>query len=258
MVLGVTANTTAMTSGRRRAVRLAAALIPALLLLTACTSEKPSQTQTPSPTADAWVSTYKTPAPTELAPLRGTVVPAGSLTHPSLSVKIDNHEAARPQIGLERADIVFEELVEGGLTRYVGIWQSDIPDLLGPVRSIRPMDPDIISPFGGIVAYSGGQQMFVDMMKATPVVNAVFDYDRTGLFYRIGTRPAPHNVIVRASSPTPRASRRRLRLSRANRPASSTRGSPPPAGQAGPGMPRGTPTCARRKAIRTGAARARS
>jgi len=200
MVLGVTANTTAMTSGRRRAVRLAAAIIPALLLLTACTSEKPSQTQTPSATADAWVSTYQTPAPTELAPLRGTVVPAGSLAHPSLAVKIDNHEAARPQIGLERADIVFEELVEGGLTRYVGIWQSDIPDLLGPVRSIRPMDPDIISPFGGIVAYSGGQQEFVDMMKATPVVNAVFDYDRTGLFYRIGTRSAPHNVIVKAKT----------------------------------------------------------
>lgn len=118
---------------------------------------------------------------------------------PALSAKIDNHEGARPQIGLERTDIVFEELVEGGLTRYVAIWQSDIPALVGPVRSIRPMDPDIITPFGGIVAYSGGQEQFVAMMQATPVVNAVFDYDEAGLFYRIDEKDAPHDVVVKAT-----------------------------------------------------------
>ena len=58
--------------------------------------------------------------------------------HPSLAVKIDNHEEARPQIALNRTDIVFEELVEGGLTRYVAIWHSDIPDEVGPVRSDPP------------------------------------------------------------------------------------------------------------------------
>lgn len=182
---------------------IAAAILPALLLA-GCTSEKPARTPAPTPTptttAQAWVSTYKAPAPTELAPLRGTTVPAGSLKHPSLAAKIDNHEAARPQVGLERTDIVFEELVEGGLTRYVAVWQSDIPDLVGPVRSIRPMDPDIITPLGGIVAYSGGQQKFVNMMKSTPVVNAVFDYDRTGLFYRTGAKSAPHNVILKAKT----------------------------------------------------------
>lgn len=176
--------------------KLVALLVPALFLV-ACTGNVPRQT--PTPTAKPWSSTYAPSAPTVLAPLRGTSVPAPSVAHPSLAVKIDNHVAARPQIGLDRADIVFEELVEGGLTRYVAIWQSDIPDLVGPVRSIRPMDPDIISPFGGIVAYSGGQQVFVDMMKAAPVVNAVFDYDRTGLFYRIPAKASPHNVVVKAT-----------------------------------------------------------
>lgn len=195
----MTENRNAFRGDRRAAARIVAAIIP-VLLLAGCTVEKPRPTPTPTPTAtaEAWESTYKAPAPTELAPLRGTTVAAGKLGHPSLAVKIDNHTAARPQIALERADIVFEELVEGGLTRYAAVWHSDIPKLIGPVRSIRPMDPDIITPFGGIVAYSGGQPHFVKMMEATPVVNAVFDTDRSGLFYRIGSKSAPHNVVVKA------------------------------------------------------------
>ncbi len=118
---------------------------------------------------------------------------------PSLAAKIDNHEGARPQVGLERTDIVFEELVEGGITRYVAVWHSDLPELVGPVRSVRPMDPDIVTPFGGIIAYSGGQEVFVDMMMSTPVVNAVFDYDESGLFYRDDVHESPHDVIVKAT-----------------------------------------------------------
>lgn len=195
----MTDNQNGLRRDRRVAARIVAAIIPALLLV-GCTTEGPKPTGTPSPSAEAWVSTYTAPAPTELAPLRGTTVAAGKLKNPSLAVKIDNHTAARPQIALERADIVFEELVEGGLTRYAAIWQSDIPKLIGPVRSIRPMDPDILSPFGGIVAYSGGQPHFVKMMEAAPLVNAVFDYDRSGLFYRIDGKSAPHNVVVKAQT----------------------------------------------------------
>ncbi|GAB3124897.1 hypothetical protein GCM10027056_19350 [Glaciibacter psychrotolerans] len=169
-------------------------LIPALLL-TACAPATPAVTASPKPR----VTVTPTPEPVELAPLRGTPRLPGSVSLPAFSAKIDNHEGARPQIGLERTDIVFEELVEGGLTRYVAVWQSDIPDLLGPVRSIRPMDPDIIVPFGGIVAYSGGQEMFVQMMMDTPLVNAVFDYDDTGLFYRIDDKDSPHDVVVKAT-----------------------------------------------------------
>lgn len=154
----------------------------------------PSATPTPD-----YVSTYETPAPTALAPLTGRTVPAGSLANPSIAAKIDNHPAARPQVSLERADIVFEELVEGGLTRYVAVWQSDLPDELGPVRSIRPMDPDIISPLGGIVAYSGGQQRFVALMQSAPVFNAIHGQASTeAYFFRTNSKEAPHNVIVRA------------------------------------------------------------
>ncbi|WP_082467454.1 DUF3048 domain-containing protein [Leifsonia sp. Leaf264] len=183
---------------RRRVVLSTIIVLPMLLLAAGCTAAPPKKSASPTPTEPAYVSTYEAPAATEIAPLRGTTVPAGSLAHPSLAAKIDNHEEARPQYGLDRTDIVFEELVEGGLTRYAAVWQSDVPDEIGPVRSIRPMDPDIISPFGGIIAYSGGQQIFVDMMMATPVKNLVFDYDTSGIFYRNDVHDAPHNVILRA------------------------------------------------------------
>jgi hypothetical protein len=130
--------------------------------------------------------------------LTGEVI-AAPVTTPSLAAKVDNHPDARPQFGLERADIVFEELVEGGLTRYVAIWQSDVPAEIGPVRSIRPMDPDIISPFGGIVAYSGGQYRFVEAMEATGVYNAIHGQSDTyDTFYRTDLRDSPHDVLVLA------------------------------------------------------------
>jgi len=134
-----------------------------------------------------------------MAPLTGESVAAGAAVNPSLAAKIDNHKEARPQVGLDRTDIVFEELVEGGLTRYVAVWQSDIPDEIGPVRSIRPMDPDIVSAFGGIIAYSGGQQRFVALMQATNVFNAIHGQKATAeTFYRTTTKKAPHNVLVKA------------------------------------------------------------
>lgn len=180
----------------RRAV--AFVLVAPLILLVGCTAQHPDPTRSAPPSASDYVSSYETPAPTQLAPLRGTTIPAGSADNPSIAAKIDNHEGARPQVALESTDIVYEELVEGGITRYVAVWQATIPELLGPVRSIRPMDPDIISPLGGIVAYSGGQEIFVAMMQDAPVVNVVFDFDDGTLFYRDDVHDSPHDVILRA------------------------------------------------------------
>ena len=145
-----------------------------------------------------------TPEPVYVtAPLTGIKYEEGTpqalqLTKPSVACKIDNgSEAPRPQQGLNSTDIVFDEMVEGGLTRLVAIWHSNQPDAIGPVRSIRPMDPDIISPFGGIVCYSGGQWVFVKAMEAAPVFNASETSEQgKGTFSRSKDRIAPHNVIV--------------------------------------------------------------
>ncbi|TFD69442.1 DUF3048 domain-containing protein [Cryobacterium ruanii] len=188
-------NTARTTRGLKTAGLLV--LIAPALLLSGCTGTTP--TPSASPKGAVWTSSYVTPAATETAPLTGAAVAAGSSAHPSLAAKVDNHVAARPQIAIDRTDLVFEELVEGGITRYVAVWQSGIPDQVGPVRSIRPMDPDIIAPFGGLVAFSGGQQRFVDAMNATGQISAIFDYDTTGLFSRSKATAAPHNVILAAA-----------------------------------------------------------
>lgn len=151
------------------------------------------------PTTAPSATPTPTPTPVEYAPLTGYRVKVGSLKRPVLMAKIDNNPEARPQVGLNQADIVFEELVEGGLSRYVAIWHSTIPTEIGPIRSIRPMDPDIASPFRGLIAYSGGQQRFVQMMIATKVRNVIHGQAGTEKFiYRSDDMIAPHNVIVRA------------------------------------------------------------
>lgn len=162
-----------------------AVLIAMLIGMTGCALAPPDPV--PSPT-------------TAVAPLRGTSLSPADAERPALAVKIDNHPAARPQVGLERADLIFEELVEGGLTRYAAVWHADVPDTVGPVRSIRPMDPDILSPLGGIVAYSGGQPRFVETMEETGMLNLVFDRGDTDLFARSELRPSPHNVFLGAAN----------------------------------------------------------
>lgn len=181
-----------------RAVGAAAIALVALLAV-GCTGDPlPSASPSAAP-LPVYVPTYVAPPPTELAPLRGTTVAAGTSAHPSIAAKIDNHWDARPQAGLELADVVYEELVEGGITRYVAIWQSTIPELLGPVRSIRPMDPDIVAPHHGIIAYSGGQTRFVTLMQRTPVYNAIHgSADTKHTFFRAKGRKGPHDVLVKA------------------------------------------------------------
>lgn len=182
--------------GQGGARRVAIGALAVVAFLSGCANQGPTLTPMPTPT---YSSTYVTPEPTDLAPLTGETIPQGSLTAPSLAAKVDNHPDARPQFGLERTDIVFEELVEGGLTRYVAVWHSDVPDQIGPVRSIRPMDPDIVSPLGGIIAYSGGQYRFVVMMQETNVYNAIHGQaDTADLMFRVDGRPGPHDVLVRA------------------------------------------------------------
>lgn len=171
----------------------------AALVLAGCSSDPVD------PSSDSGTSGDATPAEEAIvddataAALTGEAIEAGSLSRPALSGKIDNHPSARPQVGLDEADIVFEELVEGGMTRYIAIWHSSLPAEIGPVRSVRPMDPEIVSPFGGVFAYSGGQVRFIQMMQAAPVYNAIHGQpDTESTFYRTSAKVAPHNVLVKA------------------------------------------------------------
>jgi hypothetical protein len=123
---------------------------------------------------------------------------------PSVAVKIDNAPEARPQSGLDIADVVYEEVVEGGVTRFIAVFHSQAPELAGPVRSVRPMDPTVLSAFHGLVAYSGGIPAFVSMMRKAPVQDVNVDV-ATDAYTWDKNRHAPHNQYVSPAKLWPKA-----------------------------------------------------
>jgi Protein of unknown function (DUF3048) N-terminal domain/Protein of unknown function (DUF3048) C-terminal domain len=136
--------------------------------------------------------------PPVLWPLTGKPA-TGSVDHPAVAVKIENSLAARPQSGLAAADLVWEEVVEGGITRYVAVYHSELPAEIGPVRSVRPMDPAIAAPLRGLFAFSGGQPDFVAAIADAGLQVLSNDAGAAG-FHRVDTRSAPHNVYASPSS----------------------------------------------------------
>jgi hypothetical protein len=161
-------------------------------------AKKAASTTIPTTTIPA-TTTTRAPA---IAPLTGLVDPSGaSLTRPALSVKVENTDAARPQAGIDQADVLYEEVVEGNITRFVAIFNSQIPDVIGPVRSVRAEDPDIVWPIGGIFAYSGGAPVNVNAINAAPV-HAVDESaaQANGAMQRNAQgqppRDAPHNLYA--------------------------------------------------------------
>jgi hypothetical protein len=140
-----------------------------------------------------------------LAPLTGLPDPGGATqSRPSIAVKIDNAPEARPQSGLDVADIVYEEVVEGGVTRFIAVFHSSAPPLAGPVRSVRPMDPDILSAYHGLVAYSGGIPAFVSLLRKAPVQDVNVDM-ATDAYSWDKARRAPHNEYVAPEKLWPKA-----------------------------------------------------
>jgi len=140
-----------------------------------------------------------------LAPLTGLADQSGATkSRPSIAVKIDNAPEARPQSGIDVADIVYEEVVEGGVTRFIAVFHSTAPELAGPVRSVRPMDPDILSAYHGLVAYSGGIPAFVSMLRKAPVQDVNVDM-ATDAYSWDKKRAAPHNEYVSPEKLWPKA-----------------------------------------------------
>ena len=219
------------------------AIAASALLLSGCDAASvdlivstPTPTHTPRPAGDA------APVGIAFAPLRGTPADAAAMSHPSIAVKIDNHEDARPQVGAEPHRPRVRGARRGRvhpLRRGLALRRAR----LGGAGALHPPDGSRRSPdrCDGIIAYSGGQQYFVDLMKATELVNIVFDEDDS-LFERADDRPGPHDVILAAaeavrrnavasaarpcSSPTARPTRWRRRPS--PRPRRRTSNSPSP------------------------------
>jgi hypothetical protein len=146
-----------------------------------------------SPAGDPVTSSPPSPSAPPEWPLTGVVSDA-VVPRPALAVKVENSVLSRPQVGLTEADVVWEGVVEGGITRFLAVYHSRIPEAVAPVRSVRPMDPAIVAPLGGILAYSGAQQPFIDAVEASGTQSVIMDRGDPG-FARDRERRAPHDVV---------------------------------------------------------------
>ncbi|WP_426593092.1 DUF3048 domain-containing protein [Cellulomonas sp. McL0617] len=172
-------------------------VLTVLLALVACSSPSPE----PAPPSPATVTVAPTVPPVKVAapapvvqprwPLTG--IPGDPAARPALAVKIENTPVARPQSGLEQADMVWETIVEFDVSRLVAVFQSQVPPEVGPIRSVRPMDPQILAPMHGLLAFSGGQPGILALVAASGVQLISHDAGAPGM-YRTSDRAAPHNV----------------------------------------------------------------
>ncbi|MBI3429909.1 MAG: DUF3048 domain-containing protein [Actinobacteria bacterium] len=118
---------------------------------------------------------------------------------PVLVVKIDDTTQAHPQIGLDQADLVYIEQVEGGLTRLAAVFSSVIPAQIGPVRSARITDIELLAQYGHIAfAYSGAQSKLLPVIRAANLQDLGAQRESPTIYVRDAARYAPVNLILRA------------------------------------------------------------
>lgn len=172
-------------------------LVLGALLLAACSSEEAAETTDAAPGAEPAASTPAPPPPPPPTwPLTGLPVEGGgdgARDHPVIVLKMDNTSSSAPQQGLGRADLVVEELVEGGLTRLAAFFYSDIPGEVGPVRSMRASDIGIVKPVDASVVTSGAASITIDRIR-----RAGIEYFSEGAkgFFRESSRSAPYNLFT--------------------------------------------------------------
>lgn len=179
--------------GRRRLVAVLAAV--ALGGLAACAPA--GEPATPDPvTVTPTIEPSRAPAPAPVVPPTWplTGVPTAEVAaRPAVAVKVENTNVARPQSGLEQADVVWETIVEFEVSRLIAVFHSQVPAEVGPIRSVRPMDPLVVAPLRGLLVYSGGQPGILALVRDSAVQSISHDAGAAGL-YRVGHRSAPHNV----------------------------------------------------------------
>jgi len=158
-----------------------AVVLLALFALTGCAS------------VSSLISTSKI-APVAINPISGHEGVSG----PILVVKIDDTPEAHPQIGLEDADCVYIEQVEGGLTRLAAVFSSRIPEEIGPVRSARISDIDLLAQYGKVAfAYSGAQKKLLPVISASGVLDLGAQHESPLIYTRNPNRLSPVDMVLR-------------------------------------------------------------
>jgi hypothetical protein len=137
------------------------------------------------------------PPPPPSCPLTSQPAPHGRVPdRPALAIKVENLPEARPQAGLDRADVVYEEPVEGGITRFIVVYQCHDAGRVGPVRSGRTTDPKVLVQFGRpVMGYAGGQAPVVRAIDRAGVIDMNYNI-AISAYIRDDSRAAPHNLYT--------------------------------------------------------------
>ena len=170
-----------------------AALLATALLLAGCGGG--SDETPPAEAAPDEPTSSESSAPPEPTywPLTGLERTGSAPRHPVIVTKVDNTSSSAPQVGLGQADLVVEELVEGGMTRLAAFYYSRVPGNIGPVRSMRASDIGIV-PEGATVVTSGAAQVTLNRVKAAGIP---WITEGASGVYRETSRSAPYNLFAR-------------------------------------------------------------
>lgn len=161
--------------------------------LLACKKDGPAVV-TPWPDTDA-ERTIAKPAEPPRWPLTGVEAPSEeAITQRVVSVKIENSPEARPQTNIQLADVVYESVTEGGITRFNCLFHSNSPEEVGPVRSARLSDTYIVPQYHALFAFSGASPNVNAEVNALDIENLSEDAGVTKPFTRSKKRAAPHNL----------------------------------------------------------------
>lgn len=188
-----------MHSSRARLMTMGAiaatAIAAAALLLAGCSKAPVSVTS-------AWPVAEKERVVSQpAAPLRWPYTGLESsdqaaLQRRPLSVKIENSPASRPQFNISSADVVYETITEGGITRFNAIYHSAIPDRIGPIRSARLADLAIVPQYDALFAFSGASSSTNSKIRAARLSNLSEDAGVSRPYSRSSQRKAPHNLML--------------------------------------------------------------
>ncbi len=167
------------------------------------TASTVARTTTVPPTIVAVTAPPTTVAPDPVYPLTGLpITDAAAAARPAMVVKIDNHRSARPQSGLNAADIVFEEIVEAQ-TRFAAVFHSQGSDPVGPIRSGRTQDIDLLGLLNQpLFVWSGGNRGVTKKIEESDLVDLSAQHNEVysgGGYFRNRDRSSPHNLYALTS-----------------------------------------------------------
>lgn len=154
--------------------------------------------------APAPVAATPTPAPAKVeevvpttvaSPLTGITVQPEQAKLPVTGIMIENSPDARPQSGLKDAGVVYEAIAEGGITRFLALYQEAEPDYIGPVRSARPYYLEWLQGYDAAIAHVGGSPEALALIK-TVGIKDLDQFANSGAYWRISSRYAPHNMYT--------------------------------------------------------------